>query len=105
MMKIIRGSIILQFIYWYILPIIFIYLAIDSLDKIDDLSEFLKRSVIYFLLSFPLTIIHALLGNFIFRGRIKKTLADKIMSCELRRKYGYNYCVECKDSYTCSESN
>lgn len=31
----------------------------------------------------------------------RNTLADKMMSCPLRKQHGLNYCVECPDSYTC----
>lgn len=59
-------------------------------------------SLFAFIISVIFTIIHVWIGYKIFPE--KMTLADKIMRCKLRMRYGRNYCAICPDGYSCASS-
>ena len=91
---------IAKFIYWTVIPISVGVVAFYYLNKIDinDINQFIP-TVKIFGFAFTFMIIHSWIGYKIFPE--KMTLADKMMRCKLRKKYGGSYCVDCADSYKC----
>ena len=70
------------------------------LNKTDDINKLIPTMLEAFGFCFIFIMIHGWIGIKIFPE--KMTLADKMMRCKLRRKYGNSYCVDCQDSYTCA---
>jgi len=91
---------ITKFIYWQVMPITLGATMFYYLNKIEDIREFLIMGLKAFILAILFIIIHVWIGHKIFPEKI--TLADKIMRCRLRMKYGHNYCAKCPDSYECA---
>lgn len=58
--------------------------------------------VLFFVMSIPVLVIHHQIVNIILAD--KTSLEYKISHCELRKKNGLDYCVECKDGYTCASN-
>ena len=93
---------IAKLIYFDAIPIIVGMIAFYYINKINDMWEYMKAVGSFLLMCIPLMMIHTWIGNKIFPE--KPTLADKIVRCRLRRKYGNSYCVECDDSYNCASN-
>ncbi len=62
---------------------------------------FIEKVFIFFAIVIPTAAIRLWVGKKLFKE--KETLAEKIMYCSLRRKYGKNYCAECPDGYECAQ--
>lgn len=87
-----------KFIYWTVMPfaigaILFFYIDKMEISIIDKLLIFIAIVV-------PVAAIRAWIGMKIFKE--SPTLAERMMSCNLRRKYGNGYCAMCPDGYTCA---
>lgn len=76
--------------------IMFIYL--DNMD-----ASLLYKAFVFFAIAIPLATIRVFVGMKLFNEN--QTLADMIMSCNMRRKYGHDYCIVCPDSYKCASGN
>ena len=94
---------IARFIYWNVIPLsagtVVFYYFLNKADG-NDVNKFLLMMLGAFGFCFIFIMTHGWIGLKIFPER--KTLADKMMKCKLRRKYGNSYCVDCQDSYTCA---
>lgn len=92
---------IVRFIYWHAIPISVGAVVFYYLNKADsnDINKFFPMMLEAFGFCFIFIMIHGWIGLKIFPE--KPTLADKMMRCKLRRKYGGSYCADCPDSYTC----
>lgn len=62
---------------------------------------FIEKVIIFLVIAIPISTIRFWIGKKIFED--ETTLAEKIMYCGLRRKYGKNYCAECPDGYECAK--
>lgn len=71
------------------------------IDKMN--ASLLYKAFIFLLIVIPVATIRVFLGVKLFKE--KQTLADKIMSCYLRKKYGKEYCVVCPDGYNCATND
>lgn len=92
-----RAKDIFKFIYWTVMPVAIGFAMFFYLDKME--TSLLNKILIFLAIAIPLTTIRVFIGVKLFKE--KMTLAEKIMSCNLRRKYGNSYCAECPDSYNC----
>jgi hypothetical protein len=99
--KIFRSEIfrseIFKFIYWIIMPMTIGAIAFYYLDKLE--ISMIYKFAILIMIAMPISAIRIFIGKKIFKE--KPTLVEKIMSCNLRRKYGKDYCAKCTDSYNC----
>lgn len=89
---------VLRFLYWTIMPMAIGFVLYFYLDKIE--TSLLYKTLIFIAIVLPLATIRVFVGVRLFKE--KPTLADKIISCKLRRTYGNDYCAECPDGYTCA---
>jgi hypothetical protein len=80
------------------MPMVIGFVLYFYLDKIE--TSLLNKALIFLAIALPLATIRVFVGVRLFKE--KATLADKIISCELRRKNGNDYCAECPDGYTCA---
>ena len=71
------------------------------LDKMN--ASLLYKAFIFLVIAIPVATIRIFVGAKLFGE--KKTLAEKIMSCNLRRKYGHDYCAKCPDGYKCATND
>lgn len=71
------------------------------LDKME--ASLLYKVFIFLAIVIPVTMIRIFVGEKLFED--KQTLTEKIMSCNLRKKHGYSYCVECPDGYKCAAND
>jgi hypothetical protein len=86
----------LKFLYWTIIPMAIGAVMFYYLDKMN--ASLLYKAFIFLLIAIPIATIRVFVGAKLF----KQTLADKIISCYLRKKYGKEYCAVCPDGYNCA---
>jgi hypothetical protein len=92
---------ILRFLYWKAMPAaigVVVYLYIDKMEV-----PLLYKVLIFLVVAIPVATIRVFVGTKLFKE--KQTLTDKIMSCQLRKKYGNEYCVVCPDNYKCASGS
>lgn len=94
-----KIRIILRFICWNLVPILMGAIVFYYLNKVNGPGNYMETWLMFFIVAFPAAIIYTWVGGKIFKE--KMTLAKKMMTCKLRMKHGYDYCVKCPDSYTC----
>lgn len=87
-----------KFIYWTIMPMAIGFVMFFYLDKME--ASLLYKALIFLVIAIPLATIRVLIGVKLFKE--KPTLAEKMMSCSLRRKYGNDYCARCSNGYECA---
>lgn len=87
-----------KFLYWTVMPICIGVIMFFYIDKLE--VSFLYKVFIFSVIALPVAMIRVFVGIKLFEKR--QTLAERIMSCQLRRKYGKDYCVVCPDSYKCA---
>ena len=88
---------VLKFMYWVAMPMAIGFVLFYYLDKMD--MSLPKKFLVLLIICLPISMMRVFIGNKIFKE--KQTLAEKIMTCGLRRRYGNSYCVDCPDSFTC----
>lgn len=86
-----------KFLYWTIMPMAIGFSMFYYLDNME--ISLLYKALIFLAIVIPVATIRVFVGMKLFKE--KPTLADKIMSCNLRRKHGPSYCAECPDGYKC----
>jgi hypothetical protein len=89
---------ILRFLYWTVTPMAIGFAIFFYLDKME--TSLLNKVLIFLVIAIPLATIRVFLGVWLFKE--KPTLADKIMSCAIRRIHGSSYCAECPYGYECA---
>ena len=89
---------IFKFIYWEVMPVAIGFIMFLYIDKME--ISIVDKIIVFIVIALPVAIIRSYVGMKIFKE--EPTLAEKIMSCGLRRKYGNGYCAECPDSYECA---
>ena len=87
-----------KFLYWTVMPMAIGVILFIYIDKMN--LPILNKLFLFVVIIIPIAAIRAWIGVKIFKE--EPTLADKIMSCNLRRRYGNGYCAKCPDSYTCA---
>lgn len=90
-----------KFLYWTVMPICIGVIMFFYIDKLE--VSFLYKVFIFSVIVIPVAMIRVFIGIKLFGG--KQTLAEKIMSCQLRKKYGNEYCVVCPDGYKCASGS
>lgn len=90
---------VLRFLYWAIMPMVIASIMFYYLDKME--ASFLYKVFIFLEVVVPVATIRVFVGMKLFNE--KQTLADRIMSCKLRKKYGHDYCAVCPDGKKCNE--
>lgn len=88
-----------KFLYWTVMPFLIGVILFYYLNKMD--RPYIEKVLIFLALAIPIISIRMFIGRWIFKE--KETLAEKMMYCGLRRKYGRNYCAECPDGYECAK--
>lgn len=89
-----------ELIYWNAVPIAIGAVGFYYLNKIENPWDYIKAAIPFLGALIPFMIVHFWIGNKIFPEKL--TLANKIMRCKLRVKYGSSYCAKCPDGYTCA---
>lgn len=90
-----------RYLYWTVMPMAIGFVMFYYLNKME--MSLLYKILIFLAIAIPVATIRVYIGMKFFKE--KSTLADKIMSCDLRKKYGHDYCAECPDGYSCSSDN
>lgn len=87
------------YIYWTVMPFFIGFFLFFYLSRMN--ISFIEKFIIFLIIAIPLSTFRFWLGNKLFEDEL--TLAEKIMYCGLRRKYGKNFCVKCPDGYECAK--
>ncbi len=94
-----KENSIFKFIYFIVLPMIIGAVIFYYVDKMEE--SIIYKISIWAAIAVPTIMIKNWIYMKIVKGQ--QTLAEKIMSCDARRKYGDSYCVKCPDGYSCGE--
>lgn len=95
-----RKKGILEYIYWVVMPFFIGFFLFYYLNRMD--RPLIEKIIIFLTIVIPIATIRLWIGKKLFKEKV--TLAEKMMYCDLRRKYGKNYCVECPDGYECAKN-
>lgn len=90
-----------RLLYWKVMPMAIGFVMFYYLDKME--ISLLYKVFIFLAIAIPVATIRIFIGMKFFKE--EPMLADKIMSCSLRKKYGHDYCAICPDGYSCSSDN
>ena len=89
---------VLKFIYWEVMPIAIGFVSFYYINKMNVSAW--EKLFIFVAVILPISMVRVSIGMRLFKER--PTLAEKIMSCNLRRRYGNSYCADCPDSFACA---
>lgn len=98
---------IARIIYYELIPIIIGFFLFGSLGRVADITDFIRKMIIFFMYIIPLSIIYVWIGGFIFsrffpRDTYAHRLMTKMINCKIRKENGDEYyCAKCPDSLVC----